>query len=184
MAHNVEIKARLRDVQEQSRLAASLSDGSPELIAQEDTFFNVPVGRLKLREFGNGSGVLVQYEREDSEGPTESRYVLSTTREPETLKEALAKALGVRAVVRKRRTVYLVGQTRIHLDEVESLGSFVELEVVLRTGEELAYGAAIAEELMSKLRIEKDDLIRDAYVDLLTNDREVLPSAIPGGFAE
>lgn len=180
MARNVEIKARSRDLAEQFALAASLSEKPPEILVQEDTFFNVPVGRLKLREFGNGLGVLVQYERADSEGPTESRYVLSVTKEPATLREALANALGVRGVVRKRRTVYLVGQTRIHLDEVEELGSFVELEVVLRPGEELAYGAAIAEDLMSKLGIEEGELIREAYVDLLTNDTEDFSSTRSG----
>jgi predicted adenylyl cyclase CyaB len=167
MARNIEIKARSRDLPEQVRLAAAISDRGPEVLIQEDTFFNVPRGRLKRREFGDGSGVLVQYEREDSERPKESHYVLSATREPASVKEALANALGVRSTVRKRRTLYLVGQTRIHLDEVEGLGSFVELEVVLRPGEDLAYGTAIAEDLMSRLRIEENDLIGEAYVDLL-----------------
>jgi predicted adenylyl cyclase CyaB len=73
----------------------------------------------------------------------------------------------VRAVVRKTRTVYRVGRTRIHLDRVEGLGDFIELEVVLRSDEELASGASVARELMARLEIAEDDLVEAAYVDLL-----------------
>src|SRR5262249_47630430 len=97
----------------------------------------------------------------------ESRYVRATVSDPASLKEVLTLALGLRAVVRKNRTVFLVGQTRIHLDRVEGLGDFIELEVVLEPNESPADGIAIAQELMSKLRIEKEHLVSEAYVDLL-----------------
>ena len=71
-------------------------------------------------------------------------------------------------MVRKRRRVYFRGQTRIHLDQVEGLGTFIELEVVLEPNQEFARGVAIAEDLMSKLGIAREDLISEAYVDLLT----------------
>ena len=74
-------------------------------------------------------------------------------------------------MVRKKRTVYLAGRTRIHFDEVEGLGKFIELEVVLRDGEDAASGSAIAEDLMTKLGINKSDLIEQAYVDLLEKKR-------------
>jgi adenylate cyclase len=75
----------------------------------------------------------------------------------------------VRAVIRKIRTVYFCGQTRIHFDRVTGLGEFIELEVVLKPGEETAHGIAIAEALMSKLGIEKHDLVAEAYVDLFVS---------------
>lgn len=84
-----------------------------------------------------------------------------------TLKETLAKSLGIHAVVRKKRSAHFYGQTRIHFDQVEGLGNFIELEVVLQPEQDIAHGAAIAEELMSRLNIEKEDLIPVAYVDLL-----------------
>jgi len=124
---------------------------------------------LKLRKLGDGSGELIQYDRDDSRGPKESRYVVFRTADPAGLKEVLEKALGIRAVVRKRRTVYLFGKTRIHLDQVEGLGSFIELEVVLGPGQDAQYGSAVAEDLMLKLQVEKEDLVAGAYVDLITS---------------
>jgi predicted adenylyl cyclase CyaB len=162
-------KSWARDFQKQMAIAGRLGDGQVQHLFQEDTFFCVPAGRLKLRDFGDGSGELIQYERGDSFEPTESRYLRLPTGDPAALKEALTNALGVRAVVRKKRSVHLVGQCRIHLDQVEDLGTFVELEVVLQQGEHLDYGAAIAKDLMAKLEVGKQDLIESSYVDLLEN---------------
>lgn len=170
MARNIEIKARSSDFEEQTRIAARIADGPPVLIEQTDTFFHVPFGRLKLREFADGTGELIQYSREDSSGPKESTYVRSPTQEPHSLREALAAALGVRAVVKKRRTLFLVGQTRIHLDVVTGLGRFIELEVVLRPDQSQAEGVIVAEQLMSALGVQQGDLIAGAYVDLLADE--------------
>ncbi len=79
----------------------------------------------------------------------------------------LELACGIRGVVRKTRYLYLVGQTRVHLDDVEGLGQFMELEVVLREGQSDAEGQAIAEELMTRLGVERGDLLEGAYMDLL-----------------
>jgi len=83
------------------------------------------------------------------------------------LQTALRLALGVRGIVRKTRYLYLSGQTRIHLDDVEGLGQFMELEVVLRDGQSDAEGQTIAEELMTRLGVRKEDLLEGAYMDLL-----------------
>jgi predicted adenylyl cyclase CyaB len=166
VAHNVEIKARARDFEKQRMRAQALSSAPPEYLVQEDTFFNVPAGRLKLRKLADGTAELIQYDREDSRGPRESRYIVLRTADPESLKQVLAKGLGIRAVVRKKRTVYFFDKTRIHLDEVEGLGSFIELEVVLGPDDGIPTGSAVAEDLMLKLGIEKEDLVAGAYVDL------------------
>ena len=171
MARNVEIKARARNFERQVRLAEVIETGGVQRLVQEDTFFLVPAGRLKLREFGDGSGELIQYERSDSVAPSESHYVCAQAEKPAMLKEALSRALGVRAVVRKKRTVYLVGRTRVHLDRVEGLGDFLELEVVLRPGEDPARGVEIAEELMAQLEIDRQDLVEPAYVHLLEEEK-------------
>jgi predicted adenylyl cyclase CyaB len=70
-------------------------------------------------------------------------------------------------VVRKRRTVRMVGRTRVHLDEVEGLGRFIELEVMLQPGEPLERGVAEARDLMTTLGIEESQLVSQAYIDLL-----------------
>ena len=167
MGRNVEIKAKARDLEYQRKLADALADSGPQVFYQEDTFFNCSVGRLKLRSSPDGMGELIHYQRQDCVEPGESNYVRSVINDPEPLKEVLSNALGVHAVVRKKRTVYIVGRTRVHLDEVEGLGSFIELEVVLRAGEASESGAVVARDLMTRLDIQVKDLVKLAYVDLL-----------------
>ncbi len=171
MATNIEIKAKVDDLAALHDRVAAISDAPGELIVQEDTFFHAPRGRLKLRVFNPHLGRLIYYERADSAAPKRSDYLLSTTTEPRTLKAVLSAALEVRGIVKKRRMLYHVGNTRIHLDEVEGLGSFMELEVVLFPNQTAQQGEAIAVELMAKLGIEKSDLVDVAYIDLLENHR-------------
>ncbi|GAB4429732.1 MAG: class IV adenylate cyclase [Anaerolineales bacterium] len=167
MPSNIEIKARVRDFNALRACAEALSDTSCKIILQEDTFFNSPKGRLKLRLLVPEQGELIYYERPDMDGPKRSDYHRAACKNPENLKTTLTLALGVRGVVKKTRYLYLVGQTRIHLDEVEGLGHFMELEVVMRAGQPDAEGQAIAEKLMAKLGIQKEDLLNVAYIDLL-----------------
>lgn len=167
MAQNIEIKARLDDVDETSRLARKISDSGPEVIVQEDIFFRCSSGRLKLRIFADNSAELIAYSRNNDTGPKKSDYVISHVPDPQTMRDALDRAMGVRSIVRKTRHLYLAGRTRIHVDRVDGLGDFLELEVVMRPDEEEAVGADEARGLMTQLRIGEDMLIDCAYVDLI-----------------
>ncbi len=168
MKRNVEIKAKVADLAAVRRIVESLADSGPTELEQEDTFFACPRGQLKLRRFGGCvEAELIYYERPEGSGPKESQYIVHPTADPEGLREVLAAALGVRGVVRKRRAVYLVGQTRVHLDQVEGLGEFVELEVVLEPQQNSADGVATARELMEKLGISQSQRVNRAYIDLL-----------------
>jgi predicted adenylyl cyclase CyaB len=171
MPRNIEIKARAHDWERQKILARDLSDQEPQYLIQEDTFFNVPQGRLKLRVFQDGTAELIQYAREDGNGPRESRYVRTTSNDPQGLKAVLAHALGVAGAVRKKRTVLMVGQSRIHLDEVEGLGTFLEIEVVLYRDQMAETGVKTAQELIAALEIPREDLVAPAYIDLLMHGR-------------
>ncbi len=167
MPVNIEIKAHTNDFDGLRNKAEQLSDTPCQVIPQEDIFFNCPRGRIKLRQLSAQHGQLVYYERQDMSGPKHSDYHIFETTDPAGLKWILSQAYGVRGVIKKVRFLYMVGQTRIHLDEVEGLGQFVELEVVLRPEQSDADGQAIAEALMSKLDIEDQDLIASAYLDLI-----------------
>lgn len=167
MPANIEIKARVRDFAGIKSRAEQLSGMPAEVIPQEDTFFNVSQGRLKLRILAADRGQLIYYTRPDQEGPKRSDYHIAYTTDPENLKRVLELAYGIRGVVKKKRYLYLVGQTRVHLDDVEGLGQFMELEVVLREGQGDAEGQAIAEGLMAGLGVERSDLLEGAYMDLL-----------------
>ncbi len=172
MATNIEIKARVQDPDRLRELVEELCDTPGEVLFQEDTFFHTPRGRLKLRILAPDDGQLIYYERENASGPKPSSYFISPTSDPDSLKTVLSGALGTRGVVRKRRLVYVVENTRIHLDEVEGLGSFLELEVVLRPGESPEAGEAVATELMRELKINESDLIKVAYIDLVVRQKD------------
>jgi len=167
MPANIEIKARVDDFAEIRRRAESLSDTPVDVILQEDTFFNAEKGRLKLRVLRAGSSQLIYYTRPDQEGPKRSDYHIYETPDPENLKHVLELAYGIRGLVKKTRYLYLIGQTRVHLDDVDGLGQFMELEVVMADGQSDTEGQAIAEDLMSRLGVERGDLLEGAYMDLL-----------------
>jgi len=167
MGRNIEIKARARELETQHLLIERVSDKPCTLLTQIDTFFMVPRGRLKLRQFDPEHGELIFYQRVDQADAKLSKYRIIPTTEPEQLGAALAAALGVQGVVRKTRHLHFQGQTRIHLDDVQDLGWFIELEVVLRPGQTEAEGEALAGELIRKLDIRTEDLIDCAYIDLL-----------------
>lgn len=168
MPRNVEIKARLDNFSAVAAKAAALADHGPIAIAQDDTFFRCDNGRLKLRVFSETQGELIFYRRTDRQGPKESFYVRSPTASPASLREALTLAHGEIGRVIKDRTLYLAGRTRIHLDKVQGLGEFLELEVVLEDGEPLEAGVREAHRLMADLGIAPSQLVGGAYVDLLT----------------
>ena len=168
---NVEIKARVGDLATAEARAAAIASEGPFDLEQDDTFFACPRGRLKLRQLAAGRGELIHYHRPDQDGPKLSDYVRVPTSDPEGLRDALARALGVTGRVRKQRRLYLAGRTRIHLDRVEGLGDFLELEVVLAPGEPVVAGEAEARRLMQALGVVETDLITGAYVDLLAAQR-------------
>ncbi|MES2959745.1 MAG: class IV adenylate cyclase [Pseudomonadota bacterium] len=167
MPRNIEIKARIDSVEALLPVAQALADGPPQTIEQDDTFFACHQGRLKLRDFGTGEGELIHYRRADTSGPKLSDYVRVPIPDPAALREALARAQGVIGRVRKARRLLLAGQTRIHLDRVEGLGDFLELEVVLRDGQTEQEGEAIAEALMVRLGVGAAQRQAGAYLDLL-----------------
>ena len=166
MPRNVEIKARVEDPSALLARVSAIAERGPFEIRQDDTFFACPNGRLKLRELAPSEGQLIFYERADSAGPKVSTYFISPTSEPATLRHALASALGVTGRIRKRRLLFLTGPTRIHLDEVEGLGHFIELEVVLADDESVEAGERVAYGLMHQLGILPRSLLTGAYVDL------------------
>jgi predicted adenylyl cyclase CyaB len=167
MARNIEIKAAVASVAVLLGKIADLPVHTQFEIEQDDTFFPVPRGRLKLRAFADGSGELIFYERPDVAGPKSSSYELAPVAAAEPLRRALTAAYGQAGRVRKQRRVFLVGRTRIHVDRVEGLGDYLELEVVLEEGEATAAGEQEALQWMDALGIMPDQLVDCAYIDLL-----------------
>jgi predicted adenylyl cyclase CyaB len=167
MARNIEIKARISGMDEMRGKIQAIADRGPIEINQDDTFFFCPNGRLKLRELSPDQGELIFYQRQDKTGPKESFYVITPAAAPDSLREVLALSCGQVGRVRKHRTLFMVGRTRIHLDKVEMLGDFLEMEVVLSEEEQPEAGVKVADDLLARLDISQSQLVDRAYVDLL-----------------
>ncbi|XP_043278947.1 uncharacterized protein [Venturia canescens] len=166
---NIEIKASVQDWETINDKAKELSGSEPTTIRQNDTFFKAEKGRLKLRRFEDGSGELIFYERPDISGPKLSNYRKAnlSAEDCKQIGDVLTESNGVLGTVEKTRYLYMIGQSRIHIDRVLNLGTFVEIEVVLREDQTPETGQKISEDLMEKLGIKTTDLISKAYLDLL-----------------
>ncbi|MFC1785747.1 class IV adenylate cyclase [Candidatus Neomarinimicrobiota bacterium] len=168
---NVEIKARITDYDKVKRLVENLCHNPIYTEQQEDTFFNSSKGRLKLRE-SDGESAIIYYDRPNSYEPKQSDIAISLTENPDSLKSVLSKSNGIRGIIKKKRILYKYGQTRIHLDDVEGLGNFIELEVVLEPNQTSKDGKTIAYNLMNKFDIQKTDLIDIAYIDIIETNQQ------------
>ena len=130
---NIEFKAATNKL---AALEALLLQQNPVFIGEDhqiDTYFNVPAGRLKLRE-GNIENALIHYEREDTAGAKSSHVLLYQHQPDKALKEILIKTMGIKAVVDKKRKIYFINNVKFHFDTVQDLGTFVEVEAIDKDG--------------------------------------------------
>jgi len=169
MHTNIEIKARStpsqqRDIRELLLLKHAVYKG---LDHQIDTYFDVPSGRLKLRE-GTIENMLIHYAREDKQGPKQAHVILYETKPGSSLKDILLASLPVMVVVDKQREIYFIDNVKFHIDTVRKLGAFMEIEAIDKEGildkEKLLEQC---HEYMGLFRIAQADLISVSYSDLL-----------------
>jgi predicted adenylyl cyclase CyaB len=168
---NLEIKAVCPDPAAAREAAQQLAGPRAAVLHQEDTYFHVHTGRLKLREIDNTSAELIYYDRPDDPAARISRYRIAPVTDPAALKSLLIAALGVRAVVRKRRELFLYENVRIHLDTVENLGNFIELEAVLSGHVGQAESQPRLELVARALGIRLEQRVAGSYGELVLVDR-------------
>jgi adenylate cyclase len=173
VARNLETKARSGDLTELAGRATAAGARFEGRLEQTDTYFRVDGRRLKLREqlhrLADGSTTssaeLIEYDRPHATGARLSTYERTPVGNPGRCRTELAERHGVRGVVTKRRELWILGSTRIHLDRVEGLGEFVEIETVLVNGPEETYRAE-HEAVLAILGIDAADTIACSYIDL------------------
>jgi len=164
---NIEIKAHCQNLEIVKKKLQALPVESAGVDRQTDTFFMTPKGRLKLRQSSLYGNLLIPYLRADQQGPKQSQYVLIELSDADRVNSLLTEILGVRLVVSKIREIYLYENVRIHLDQVDHLGDFIELEAAIEDELQLSENYKKVDYLMKALGIRKNDLIDSAYVDLL-----------------
>lgn len=171
MGRNIEIKAFCYDVAEFKTKLENLPTTFEGDDVQIDTFFKVPKGRLKLRESKLYGNILIPYLRPDQSGPKQADYGLIQIDDVEKIKTLFIEILGVMGVVRKKRQVYLYQNVRVHIDDVETLGTFIEFEAVIQNPHTLNENRKKVEWLLAYFGIDQSHLINDAYMDLLTRKK-------------
>ncbi len=168
MSANVEIKARCADLEALRAKAAAIATQRVGLDRQVDTYFVTRTGRLKLRESSLSGGQLVPYLRPDTEAPRVSDYQVIPVADPDATRRLLSELLGVHRVVRKEREIFLYQNVRIHLDRVEDLGTFMELEAVYDGDPAKEPGERRkVDVLMKELGVREQDLVSGSYEGLL-----------------
>jgi len=167
MDQTVEIKARCSDHEAVRR---KLKEWGAEFLGREtheDIFYHVPRGRLKLRR-SKSENLLIGYQRPDIRGPKHCLVNLFTCPDTAALDRVLADCLGRKTVLKKERERYILGNVKFHLDIVERLGTFLEIEVLGRRGvDEVADLRAVCEDFMNRCGVQPEDLVKQAYADLL-----------------
>jgi adenylate cyclase class 2 len=181
-ARNLECKARDPDPERSLRIALALGARDEGLLWQRDTYFVAPAGRLKLREQRAddvATAQLIHYRRADVAEQRESAYQIVAIPDPAGLTAALGDALGVGAIVVKWRRLLLWQRVRIHLDRVDGLGSFIELEAVLADDESPEDAGPQVVRLREALAIADADLEPHGYAALSSARRKRSRSAPP-----
>jgi predicted adenylyl cyclase CyaB len=164
----VESKARVDGLEKVRKVIESMATKRIGILKQTDTYFKTRKGRLKLREIkGSNESALIYYERKDTTKPKRSDVFMVPFRKPMAIpiKRILQKALGTKVVVSKVREVYYYQGVRIHLDSVESLGTFIEFEKKVSANQ--IRGARIdLKKLLHKLGIDEEKLEKSSYSDM------------------
>jgi len=172
---NIEIKAICPDLAAARTTAVNLKTDYVGNLHQVDTYFTTEMGRLKLREINGETAELIPYFKEYSTGPMKSNYAVMDVKDPENVKSILNQILGTVTVVDKKREVFLIDNVRVHLDEVQNLGSFIEFEAVYEetTPADKDREVEKLHVLMEKFDIKQKYLLDKSYIDYLLG--ETLP---------
>ena len=163
---NVELKARLASMDAAREVASRLATDRASDQHQIDTYFHCQQGRLKLREIDDAPAVLISYQRPDTSTAKPSRYYLIDAPDPCAMLQGLTEALGILVRVEKLREIYFYKNVRIHLDQVEQLGAFLEFEAVLADESEIAAGKEVVAWLQTQFDIQPADLLTSSYSDM------------------
>ncbi len=163
---NLEAKFKLPDLDRARVEAESIGYRFKATLLQRDTFFRVNQGKLKLREEESGA-CLIYYGREASEHLKLSSYEIVPIPEPHKTRAMLTEALGTIATVRKARVLMMRDHIRLHLDRVEGLGEFGEIEAVLGEHGDPAASRPAVDELLRTLGVNGNNLIAESYFEML-----------------
>jgi adenylate cyclase class IV len=165
MPKNLELKSLYDSLPGAKRIARAIGAVHKGTLRQVDTYFSVRSGRLKLREIDGEKFELIYYERANAKRSRYSDYRIVPLTEPRFAKDIFRILFGISVVVRKKRTLFLYQNARIHIDSVNRLGTFIEFEVVVNRGKKQA--RELMRFLRKEFRIDPTSLVGGSYSDML-----------------
>ena len=167
MSRNIEIKAKIEDYQQTKKIFARITQNKPVKLNQRDIFYNLKSYRLKMRTINNDSHEWIFYSRPNSADMKLSKYKRFNIKHPKLVDKILSVSLGRTGEVKKVRQLFLKDNIRFHLDRVENLGDFIELEYVIPEKESIQTAKKNVKLITEQLNIKKKDYIDVAYMDLI-----------------
>jgi predicted adenylyl cyclase CyaB len=169
MPQNLELKACVPSISEAIHVAQRLKAQVKEILLQRDIYYNVSRGRLKLRIINNRSAELIFYRRPNRKGSRYSDYFVLPVHDAKLTNALCMAAFGQKVVVEKKRRLFLYKNSRIHLDEVRGLGTFIEFEVLVKYGKQQAQ--KLLELLNAEFDLKHSAVVAGSYSDLLLKSK-------------
>ena len=164
---NIEFKAKVASLEQYEAQLLALKPVFKGTDHQIDTYFNVPKGRLKLRE-GNIENALINYDRENQTGSKLSSVILYRHQPEPALKSILAHQLGVKMVVDKIRKIYFIENVKFHFDQVKGLGTFIEVEAIDNDGQySLEKLQEQCDHFQQLFNLQPNQMMQQSYSDML-----------------
>lgn len=171
MKKNLEIKARLTHSKKTAALLRGLFNDKQVITQeqiQEDIYFRVDKGRLKLRIINGKTGNLIHYFRNNNSGKRVSKYTISETNNPNELNSILGSLFGILIIVKKVRKIIIIENLRFHFDKVFGLGNYLEIEIIFNSIKEVEKQM---DTLIDYLNLDETKFIKESYSDLLLKKR-------------
>ena len=172
MSSNIEFKAKLNNRNLAENIIAKYSQASPEILKQQDIFYNFKPGRLKMRTVNSSESELIFYIRHNITGIKISKFNRIKLKNPRLVNSVLSKLMGKIGEVKKIRTLYLKENIRFHLDEVIGLGNFIEVEYILPKNERRELAEKKVDDIIKILKIKKKDFIDVSYMDMINKSKK------------
>lgn len=169
MAINIEIKSTLSDYKQTKDRLGKLGIREAYTMYQKDIFYQVPFGRLKLRNINNTQHELIIYFRNNTQSPKPSKYYRISMKHPGFIHKLLGYLFGVYGIVEKERLLFLQDNIRFHMDKVKGLGNYFEIEYVMDDCEVKAEAQEKVNSLLGALGISNNELISESYIDLVSH---------------
>jgi len=164
---NIELKFRCKDFIHALKAVKILSAINKGVLKQTDIYFNIKPGRLKLRTINNAEHQLIYYKRANIKGSRVSNYFIEENYHLNRVENILESIYGIKAVVTKKRRLFIYKNCRIHLDEVKGLGKFIEFEVVCSNIIEEQNASRLMDFMKREFKVITNNIIKNSYSDLV-----------------